>query len=159
MSYRYIVGIDPDTEASGVAIIDREKHEVTISNHSFWGLIELMSALPPQETLWIIEDVWTTTANWHTRKYANASVNAKIGYAMGRCATIGRLIYERLHLMGADVIAQKALRKVWSRGKITHEETQALCRQAGLRLSDQRTNQEERDALLLALIHYNRDNK
>lgn len=148
-----IVGIDPDSEASGIAVINHATGDSLLITRPFWELESLMHASDLWGALWVVENVWEATANWHVSRGSSPHRSAKIGYSMGRCATIGRLIYERLHLIGADVVARPPLRKVWrgAGGKVTHDEAIAFARSRGISVTKTRTNQEERDALLLAL--------
>lgn len=59
----------------------------------------------------------------------------------------GRKIVEMLEHSGIEVVEQHPLRKIWQGkdGKITHEEMTMVCG-----WDKKRSNQEERDAMLLA---------
>ncbi len=59
-----------------------------------------------------------------------------------------------LRYYGIKVIEQSPLRKCWQGkdGKITHEELKRLCDMSGIEFNRPRSNQEERDAALLAII-------
>lgn len=70
-----------------------------------------------------------------------------MGYDVGRCHRTGELIEEMCDNLGLEYKQQAPLTKVWKGQdrKITHEE---IVRITGL--IAKRTNQEERDAILLA---------
>lgn len=45
MEYRYYLGVDPDTEKSGVALWDRlEQRFIFITNLDFWSLVEFIKS-------------------------------------------------------------------------------------------------------------------
>lgn len=78
---------------------------------------------------------------------------AKKGEHVGRNQETGRKIVETLLHYGIKVIEQSPLRKCWQGkyGKITHEELKRLCQMSGIEFNRPRSNQEERDAALLAI--------
>ena len=73
---------------------------------------------------------------------------------------IGEVIRDAILRKGFPLICQPPLAKIW-RGtdrKITHEEFVEVCKKHGLTIDKRhlnRTNQEERDAGLLAIHHLN----
>ena len=75
------------------------------------------------------------------------AVAAKKGQEVGRMHETGRKIVEMLEHYGIDVREQHPLKKCWQGkdGKITHDELTALCG-----WDRKRSNQEERDAMLIA---------
>jgi hypothetical protein len=74
-------------------------------------------------------------------------VAAKKGQEVGRMHETGRKIMEMLQHYDIDVREQHPLKKAWrgKDGKITHEEITQICR-----WEKKRSNQEERDAMLIA---------
>lgn len=155
-----IIGIDPDSEASGYAVLDRRKRSIELWTFSFPELVRRLLVLVEKKTpvLLVIEDVWTTSANWHIKQGQTPAAIAKIGYSMGLCARTGSAIYELAVSMGLPVYVQRPLAKHWkhSTGKISHAELVEFL--VKLRVSTETpgfrySNQEERDAALLALHH------
>lgn len=156
-----VVGIDPDTDASGVAFINPATREIHLSTAPLLDFLLSLPRLkeePEANPRFVLEDVWSTAHNWHLTKDDRRAVIAKKGYHLGRCAQVGMILRDALDRYEFPYIAQAPLRKCWkgNGGKITHAEFVRLCHDRGFRLDAKhlsRSNQEERDAALLALLH------
>ena len=163
-----LVGIDPDTKASGWAVIDLSDRTVHLETISFLRVLDQLNFFADLCRLneyrgdkecayrFVVEDIWTVAHNWHASARDNRQTISKKGYHIGRCSMVGQLIYEAIGAHFFPRIAQPPLRKVWrgADGKITHLELLELCEKHDLILppsKQKQTNQEERDALLLAL--------
>ena len=155
------VGIDPDTEASGWAEINADTREVRLMTLPFFSLIRHFDWLQGRDDLSpciVLENIWETTHNWHTGSRDSKALAATKGYHLGRCSMLAELARDAIKERGLPLICQKPLIKRWKGRdrKITHEEIVEVCRQHRLILpksKQARTNQEERDALLLAIHH------
>jgi hypothetical protein len=135
------VGIDPDIDKSGVAV--KEDGKITLYSLRFWDLFEFLSQLRPQKV--VIEGGWLNQkSNFRAGKSSN--VSARIGKNVGANHEAGRKIVEMCEYLKLDYEIVKPLQKVWKGkdGKITHEEIVKH-----FKLDIKRSNQEERDALLL----------
>ena len=143
------VGIDPDIEKNGVAIVDSVSHEVQLYSMHFAELIEWLQQFVWRRAIIVIEASWLVSHNWHFRMTDNRRKVASLGHAVGRNHQTGILLQECAEHMGLDVHLRKPLRKCWQGkdGKITHKELQAV---TGVICG--RSNQEERDAALLAWV-------
>lgn len=148
------VGIDPDSVKSGVACVDGNGHcEVTTLSFpdvlSYLQFVKRKDEEMGTKTLIVVEAGWLNVNNWHLRRWDSLPMAAAKGKALGRCEQTGRLILEMAESYGLDTLAKKPLKKCWKGRdrKITHEEIKAV---TGLVTG--RTNQEERDALLLAWV-------
>lgn len=163
-----LVGIDPDTKASGWAVIDLSNRTVHLETLPFMDILALLTEWRREvddhyldesySYRFVVEDIWTVAHNWHVSARDNRQTISKKGYHIGRCSMVGQLIYEAIGAHFFPRIAQPPLRKVWrgADGKITHPELLELCEKLDLILPPSKlkqTNQEERDALLLALHH------
>ena len=163
-----LVGIDPDTKASGWAVIDLSDRTVHLETLPFMDILALLTEWRREvddhyldesySYRFVVEDIWTVAHNWHVSARDNRQTISKTGYHIGRCSMVGQLIYEAIGAHFFPRIAQPPLRKVWrgADGKITHPELLELCEKHDLILPPSKlkqTNQEERDALLLALHH------
>ena len=163
-----LVGIDPDTKASGWAVIDLSDRTVHLETLSFMDILALLTEWRREvddhyldesySYRFVVEDIWTVAHNWHVSPRDNRLTISKKGYHIGRCSMVGQLIYEAIGAHFFPRIAQPPLRKVWRGidGKISHPELLELCEKHDLILppsKQKQTNQEERDALLLALHH------
>lgn len=166
--HTFLIGIDPDTKASGWAVIDLSDRTVHLETLPFMDILALLTEWRREvddhyldesySYRFVVEDIWTVAHNWHVSARDNRQTISKKGYHIGRCSMVGQLIYEAIGAHFFPRIAQPPLRKVWrgADGKITHPELLELCEKHDLILPPSKlkqTNQEERDALLLALHH------
>lgn len=162
--YTHIIGIDPDSKASGVAKLDLGKRELLLGTQPFYSLIDMLHDIHESDlvikrrTLVVIENAYSTSHNWHYSPNDTRGTIAKKGYSVGLCAQTYHLLKQCLEMKGLDFIEQLPLTKIWrgGGGKITHEELVGHCKRNRVTLhpsSANRSNQEERDAALLALLH------
>ena len=154
MKYDLMVGIDPDSVKSGVACVDKDgRCEVTTLSFSdvcsYLKFIKQKETETGTKTLIVVEAGWLNPNNWHLRRGDTLPMAAAKGKSLGRCEQTGRLILEMAETYGLETLAKKPLQKCWKGKdrKITHDEIKGI---TGLVTG--RTNQEERDALLLAWV-------
>lgn len=156
MKYDIYIGIDPDSIKSGVACIERampEKCEVWALD--FADVLEKLNDIKRdadrqgKSVVVVVEAGWLNDSNWHLMPRDNKWQAAAKGKALGRCEQTGRLLLEMTERIGLNCVARKPLRKCWKGKdrKITHDEIQTFTH-----IERKRTNQEERDALLLAWV-------
>lgn len=159
----YIIGIDPDCERSGVAIVDVESRSLMdVGTLDFFGLYDKFKSFK----LWtssmqknfhvIIEGGWLNKGNWHlgshvfgSKNFMSLAKSCEIGRGVGRNHQTGMLIEEMCRYCGISYDVVKPLKKCWhgNDGKITAEELTAF---TGWHA---RTSQDARDAALLAWVH------
>jgi hypothetical protein len=145
-----IIGIDPDVNKSGVARL--EGNRVELSSLSFPILIDFLMRLKGAElnggprAVIVVEASWKISHNWHAHRGDSKGTVARKGNDAGRCHEVGRKIVECARYYGLEVVEKLPLKKIWKGkdGKITHEEISAFM------AIGKRSNQEERDAALLA---------
>ena len=147
-----VIGIDPDCEASGVAYIDN--NYATCEVLAFPELIDKLLSFKDSDVRIFIEGGWLISANWHLKKNHNRHQASAIGNAVGRNHETGRKICEMLDHHNIQYFVRKPLLKRWQGqdGKITHKELCEVLQAAKIGFERKRTNQEERDALLLACV-------
>lgn len=148
-----VIGIDPDVELSGVARVDVAKGTAWTDTLPLPLLLDYVAGVALDSALTVVvvvEASWTSSHNWHVRPCGGARAAAKTGYHVGRNHQTGMDIVELLRHRGISVVEKQPLVKIWKGkdGKITHEEITAICG-----WDRKRSNQEERDALLLAWDH------
>lgn len=165
-----LIGIDPDTEASGWAVVNLNDRTIHLDTMPFLSVLDQLNFFETLCSLhehrgekecayrFVLEDVWSISHNWHASPKDSHRVAAKKGYHLGRCAMVGELLRDAIQAKEFPIICQKPLLKHWrgQDGKITHSEMLEVCRYHNLTLPKSklaRTNQEERDALLLAIHH------
>ena len=142
-----VIGIDPDVNKSGVGVVSRERKGVEVFSRSFPELLEyLKMAATHTSVVVVVEASWKISTNWHTGRGDSIRTAARKGKDAGRCHEVGRKIVECAQYYGLEVVEKLPLKKIWKGkdGKITDEEIKAFMPIQG------RTNQEERDAALLA---------
>lgn len=149
MTYDIIIGIDPDVEASGVATLIRRTKKIDATTMKLPALVDYLRRVryPTLTVAVVVEASWTTAHNFHSLPSDSKAVAAKKGYHVGRNHQIGIDIADIARHFSLDVRLQPPLRKIWKGKdrKITHEE---ICAITGY--TAKRSNQEERDAMLLA---------
>ena len=161
-----IIGIDPDTIASGVAWLYTEDRRLVLQSMAFPKLLESLQGLKKscsqnEKTLIVIVEAgWLNKSNWHkgykdgkTGAYVTNSgnVNEAISRKTGANHETGRKIIEMCNHYGIEVREQLPLKKIWAGpdGKITHAELSYF---TGIK---ERTNQDCRDAALISWNYAN----
>ena len=146
-----IIAIDPDVENSGVARLDVAEKRPWAQTLPFPMLIDYVRDVcrknKDKRVAVIVEASWLNSHNWHLTRYDNLAIAAKKGYDEGRNHEAGRKLVECLQYYGIEVTEKQPLRKIWQGKdrKITHAEITAITG-----WDKKRSNQEERDAMLLA---------
>lgn len=144
-----IIGIDPDVEKSGLACIDVAEGSLYTEALPLPQLLDRVESIvgSGRMAVVVIEASWASSHNWHGRVNDSRRIAGRKGYDVGRNHQTGIAIAEILRHRGVEVVERPPLLKVWRGrdGKITHEEITRLCG-----WNRRRSNQEERDALLLA---------
>ena len=148
-----IIGIDPDTHLSGVGRLDVASRKASATTLPFALLIDYVRDVVKSahatndKVVVVVECSWGEAHNWHLAWSDSKAVAAKKGYAVGSMHETGKKIVEMLEHYGIEVHLQRPLVKCWKGAdrKITHAELTQVCG-----WDTKRSNQEERDALLLA---------
>lgn len=154
--YDIIIGIDPDVDKNGICYLDTRTREIRTFKLPFSAFIfnwikelEQDNRFLESSKCFVIEGGWKITTNWHVTRRQSAHLAARIGEMAGRNHQSGILLEEVIKHMGYDVDVILPLKKCWKGkdGKITREEL------AFFTGYNERTNQEERDAALLAWVY------
>lgn len=156
-----IIGIDPDVDKSGVAELHTPTGRLEATTLCFPDLMDYLRHIKAnfsdkgEKVLVIVEAGWMNATNWHTGRVRSIAAAAKTGQNTGRNHEVARKIAEMSRHYGLDTKEVKPLRKCWKGkdGKITHEELCSLMQASGIPQVLTRTNQEVRDAVMLALAH------
>lgn len=148
-----IIAIDPDVDKSGVAVMDREKQFISVDLLMFPDVLDEVEKWKTKGY-----DRVVIEAGWHHRKAnfhgGNIAVAQKIAHDVGLNHATGRLMVQMLQRTGIVVEEVPPLVKRWNGtgGKITHTELLKLIPW----LPYKRTNQDARDAILLAWVYCKR---
>ena len=148
----YVIGIDPDVEKSGVALLDCAAREFKrVEAMKFPDVVDRFAELAAmkadgKDVVVVIEDSYLS-ANWHVNPRDNKATAAAKGRSVGMCHATGRHLKECAEAYGLEVVPMKPLRKIWrgTDGKISHEEAAQFMN--GI---PTRTSQDVRDSMLLA---------
>ena len=156
-----IIGIDPDSEKNGVAFYERKTKRLEATTLPFPELLDYIrqenkKALEANlQLIVVVEAGWLNKTHWHLNIHDSRQKCAKIGNDVGRNHETGRKIAEMLEHWGITHKLVKPLalkvggRNLWkgTDGKITASEMKEMTGLTG------RTNQEARDAALIAWVH------
>lgn len=151
--YDVVIGIDPDVDKSGVAYLNVEQRRISLCYMAFPFMMQRLKMLKAQcdmmktKCVIVVEASWITQSNWHLSQWERKQRAAAKGYDVGRNHETGRKIVEMCKYYGFEVVEHIPLRKCWKGKdrKITHEEITQFIPNLPWR-----TNQEQRDAALLA---------
>ncbi|WP_407829356.1 hypothetical protein [Shewanella algae] len=140
-----VVGIDPDLEASGLAIVNRNKI-AELKKMPFVELIEFITALAADNDVVVkLEDVnlWKSVKK---RPGTNDLVMRKISQNVGQVKATATHIKDLLNSKGINVILVKPLRGPVKQAKANSAYFNKLTGWNG------RSNEDTRDAALIALF-------
>lgn len=156
--YKLIIGIDPDIDKCGVAVLDVASKTISLNDMDITMLIyhvfEILKPYKRDECAVVVEIDRAHCHNWHLTPYDTKASAASKGFDQGRCFSVAETLCQFFNYANCEVVEKAPLVKMWSGPdrKITHEELTSL---VGLNFSfktKRRTsNQEQRDAALLAL--------
>lgn len=150
----YLVGIDPDVDKSGVALLDTATGKLEVLSLPFPDIIvkikewRVRAENEERSIRIVLEAGYLTRGNYHLRPYDTKAVAAAKGMSVGRNHQTGKIIHETLEYYGFSVLPAAPLPKFWSgrNKKITHAELEYFAGPLP------RTNQDGRDAALLAWV-------
>ena len=170
----YYIGIDPDCDASGMAVIHVNKNKITYGSFKFPNLIEFLKFEYTNEKVKIVIEAGWLNKKSNFRPNFGKKVNSDSSYKeikdsyessqrisdrisakVGANHETGKKIVEMLEYYGFTVQLIKPLPKRWkgTNGKITHEELNDILKRNGFE-ELKRTNQDVRDSVLIALYAY-----
>lgn len=135
---KFIIGIDPDVDKSGIAII--EGNNVTLDNLTFFQLFELFKSFKEQNRKPIIyvECGFLNKSNWHKKAGKSAAFNAKIGEYTGANFETAKKIVEMCEYLRLSHVKIKPT--------ASKKDSDFFKKLTGISFA---TNQEQRDAYML----------
>lgn len=155
MKFDNIIGIDPDKGKSGVAFLKPATRQLEVTNLTFPMLLDYLQHAKKvrdesgESLVVVVEAGWMNAKScFHTAQGKSAE---KIAKDVGANHETGRKIVEMCKHYGIEVVQHIPLVKCWKGKdrKITHEELASFTGLTG------RTNQDARDAALLAWVFAN----
>lgn len=152
-----IIAIDPDVTKSGVAVLDITNKSLSTYALPFPNLIDFIYDFPDKESIRIaVEAGWLNRKSNFHGYYGNRG--ERIAKDVGANHETGKKIVEMCEHKGYFISLVKPLEKRWKgpRGKITHSELESVLKGRRIALNKKRTNQDERDSILIAIHEYDR---
>ena len=163
----YIIAIDPDTEKSGIAVINKAERSIDVYSLTFPYCIEFMNKFKHDFILdkidIFIEGGWLNKkSNFHSFKNKDKDdkennmqfIGERIASKVGANHETGKKLCEMFDYYKIPYTIVKPLRKIWKDKKISHEEINGILRRNKF-TEFTRTNQDVRDALIIGLYHSN----
>lgn len=138
MKDKFLIGVDPDVEKSGIAIIDG--NNVTIDNLTFFQLFDYLKFYKEKErklTVYV-ECGFLNKSNWHKSAGKSAAFNAKIGEYTGANFETAKKICEMCEYLNIPHVKVKPTS--------SKKDSDFFKKLTGITT---RTNQEQRDAFML----------
>jgi hypothetical protein len=143
---RILIGIDPDTEKSGFAFIDKENQgKIDLKNLTFFELFSVLTEIKNNyqpvyfDVQIYVECGFLNQGNRHKVLGGSLSLNSKIGERIGANHEVAKKICEMCDFLELNYHKVKP-----TRSKIKDKDV--FKKITGY---DKRTNQEQRDALML----------
>ena len=135
---KILIGIDPDTEKNGVAML--QDNQMKLSNLTFFELFEELSFYREKEInpVVYVECGFMNKSNWHSKFSGSAAVNAKIGERTGANFETAKKIIEMCEYLKIPYVKVKPT--------ASKKDSEFFKKLTGITT---RTNQEQRDALML----------
>lgn len=154
-----IIAIDPDIDKSGLAVLAPQERLLTVYDFTLPEMVEFFREIRKiyaeqgLSYVIVVEASYLIHANWHLDWNDSKNRAAAKGKQVGRNHEIGRQIVEFCKYYDMPYEEKKPLTKCWAGkdGKISAEELEMLLDGMGIQPLKTRTNQEKRDAALLAL--------
>lgn len=146
------IGIDPDIEKSGLAILDVQSRKMQLFSIKFdeiiskCAIIHQSIKMSGKQLKIYVEAGYLNESNWHLKPFFSKSMCCEIGRRTGENHGTAKNIVCMLRSFGCYVEEVKPLKKCWKGkdGKITAEEFNSVTGYG------KRSNQETRDAGLIA---------
>lgn len=149
-----IIGIDPDVDRNGIAMLKMSTHSIQVHMLTFPNLLDFIkekyrqfAEIDKLDFKVIIEAGWMNRSNYHIQRWQGKHCIASLGVDQGRNEQVSRTIGQMMEHWGIPYEFKRPLHKCWhgKDRKITKEELEEITLQKLGRL-----NQEGRDAALLA---------
>lgn len=149
----FIIAVDPDVDKSGVACLQTSAKKVECSALDLPTLVDYLRDCSAKGTIIVVVEAgWLNGGNHHLRNKGQYHA-AKLGEYVGRNHEISKQIAKFCEHYQIDYEFKRPLAKCWhgTDRKISKDELDDLLSGSGLAPIQKRTNQEMRDAVLLAM--------
>ena len=146
-----VIGIDPDVDKVGVAVMDKQNKTITAYSLKFFELLDFLRERREQIE-WVKVECGFLIAKSNYHRLSPKAVSENIAKKVGRNHQSAYYIIEMCEYLGLSTLKKKPLRKIWKGvdKKITQEELEFNLKAIGYTFKG-RKNQDARDAALIAL--------
>jgi len=117
---KYVIGIDPDSEAHGVAIYD-ESILIRLEMLTLVKLMSLVDELGPNNVLFSIENVMANQFIYARNVRASKTVQSKIAMSIGRCQQSYVELTRMLDSLSVRYVTHKPQKGNWAKNKSAFE--------------------------------------
>jgi len=147
-----IIGIDPDSKESGIAIYDKDKKQIEVLSLTFFKLLKYLQENADQIELIKIEGGWLNKKS-NFRFTASKGIGENIAKKVGANHEAGRKIQEMCEYLNLNHSIVKPLRKIWKGAdkKITDAELRLQLSRLEIAFTKKTSNQDQRDSILICL--------
>ncbi|GAB3024265.1 hypothetical protein GCM10027051_31080 [Niabella terrae] len=146
----YIIGIDPDTDKSGIALYNAAGNTLTVGNYTFFQLFEMLKEYKPSIEIVKVEcGFHNKKSSWRPGK--TTGITQKIAGNVGACNQVAKLIVQMCQHLGVPYKEMTPFLKTWEKGKVSIGELNARLKKKGIPPITTKTNQETRDATLMCI--------
>lgn len=147
-----IIGIDPDTISSGIAIFDKSTRQLEAKSLAFFPLMDYLRENAAEIELVKIEGGWLNKKS-NFRFSKSVGIGENIAKKVGANHETGKKIVEMCEYLGINYSIVKPLRKIWkgTDKKITDAELRIQLDRLKINLPNKKTNQDTRDSILICL--------
>lgn len=114
--YDILIGIDPDSKKSGVAIYVKQTGDYQLFNFTFFDLFECLvfHASNYENVLVKLESGWLNKSNWHVNKNQSNAVSGIIGKKTGLNHQTGILIEQMCQYINIEYRLVKPTTAKWT---------------------------------------------
>lgn len=165
---KYIVSIDPDTDKSGIAVINNSEKTIDVYSLTFPYCIKFIrnmfdSKKSDDTIILFIEGGWLNKkSNFHSfsknktdGKENNIQfIGERIAGKVGANHETGKKLCEMFDYYNIPYTIVKPLKKIWKDKKISHDEINGIL-QRNKFSQFTRTNQDVRDSIIIGLYNGN----
>ena len=137
-----IIGIDPDVDRNGIAMLDMSTHSLQVQMLAFPNLLDFIkekyrqfAEIDKWDFKVIIEAGWMNRGNYHIQRWQGKQGIASLGVDQGRNEQVSRTIGQMMEHWGIPYEFKRPLPKCWhgKDRKITKEELEEITLPGGAR--------------------------
>tara|TARA_R110002153_G_scaffold191269_2_gene344256 strand:+ start:16541 stop:16978 length:438 start_codon:yes stop_codon:yes gene_type:complete len=138
----FTVGIDPDSQAHGVAVYDNAKL-TQLHNLELLSLLDMLALLDKDDLLVSIENVCANNFVYARNASLNKNIHAKVSLSVGRCQQAQVELQRGLDRLDIPYVLHKPQKGNWAKDKSIFERITGW---------DNRSNEDNRSAAYFGFL-------